>query len=216
MVNLMARPFLSDSQVTDQRRRLTLEALSLYRTQGVEAVTLRRLAARAGMSHFTPYRYFQSKDELLAAIKTEVFAHFAEHLESVDLPEAQPIDRLRHICRAVVDFARRQPEDYRLIFSLRQPPVADYPPLQAVWTRTAEFVISVCQKAIDAGQLQGDARTWAHLAWSSIHGLLSLHLANLLVLGRDVDAMVGPLMQALLPTLPGTINHHSTHGENDQ
>ncbi len=168
------------------------------------------------MSHFTPYRYFQSKDELLAAIKTEVFAHFAEHLESVDLPEAQPIDRLRHICRAVVDFARRQPEDYRLIFSLRQPPVADYAIAGGLDAHRGVRHL-LCQKAIERSVAEAIQRTWAHLAWSMIHGLLSLHLAeNLLVLGRDVDAMVGPLMQALLPTLPGTINHHSTHGENDQ
>jgi AcrR family transcriptional regulator len=199
----MARPYLSESQITDQRCRLTQAALTLYRTRGYEALTLRGVAAQVGMSHFTPYRYFKSKDDLLAAIKTEVFLHFEQHLQIALDPLLAPIERLRRLCVAVVDYARLFPDDYRLIFALRQPPTRDYPDLQAVWRRTAEFVISACQEAIDAGQLQGDAITWAHVAWSAIHGLVSLHVANLLVLDRDIESLIEPILRALLPVPQG-------------
>jgi len=195
----MARPALSDAQLARQRRRLTAAALDLYRTRGYEAVTLRRVATRVRMSHVTPYRYFESKDELLAAMKADVFAKFAEHMRVAAESAVRPIDRLRRLYLSVFDFARRHPADYRLIFSLRQPLIARYPLLRAAWKDAADFVILTCQQAIDAGQLQGDATTWVHVAWSSIHGLLSLHVANLLILGRDFESLIEPVMQTLLP-----------------
>mgnify|MGYP003575627146 CR=1 FL=1 len=195
----MARPALDEAQLQEQRDRLIAAGLALYRAGGYEAGTLRNLAAQLGMSHATPYRYFKSKDELVAAIRTQVYTHFAEHLEKADMPALPPLQRLRRICLGVVDFGRRFPDDYRLIFSLRQAPVGKYPPLQEVRERALAYVIDICREAINAGQLVGDATTWAHIAWSAMHGLLSLHVANLLVVGRDLDNLVEPLLHALLP-----------------
>jgi AcrR family transcriptional regulator len=194
----MPRPTLTEAQVAVQRRRLTDAALSLYRGCGYEAVTLRRVGAKLRMSHVTPYRYFESKDDLFAAMKAQIFVRFGEHLKQAAGTGGGPVARLRNVCLSAVEFARHHPEDYRLIFSLRQPPIAQYPGLREAWMNTADFVISLFQDAIDAGRLQGDARTWAHTAWSSIHGLLSLHVANLLVLGRDIDDLVDPIIRTLL------------------
>jgi len=199
----MPRPTLTDVQLQNQRQRLTDAALALYRSRGLEAVSLRRVAARLRMSHVTPYRYFDSKDDLLAAMKTDVFLRFADHLRLAVEAWVAPLQRVRSLCLSVVEFARDQPQDYRLIFSLHQPPITRYPQLRAAWMSTAEFVIALCQEAIDAGQLRGDVRTWAHLAWSSLHGLLSLHVANLLVLDRDIDALVEPLIRTLMKPIVG-------------
>lgn len=199
----MARPALAAAEVQEQRERLIAAALALYRAQGYEAVTLRGLAAQLGISHVTPYRYFKSKEALFAAIRTEIYTHFADHLEAADRPDQPALVRLRSICLAVVDFGRRYPDDYRLIFSLRQPAASEYPELQKIRVRPMNYAIVICQQAIDSGQLQGDAKTWAHVAWSSIHGLLSLHVANLLMFGRSLDSLVEPLLSALLP---GTAN----------
>lgn len=195
----MARPALAAAEIQEQRERLIGAALALYRTQGYEAVTLRGLAAQLGISHVTPYRYFKSKEALFAAIRTEVYTHFADHFEAADLPDQPPLMRLRSMCLAFVDFGRRYPDDYRLIFSLRQPAADEYPALQEVRERPMNYAIAICQQAIDAGQLQGDAKTWAHVAWAAIHGLLSLHVANLLMFERSLDSLVEPLLSALLP-----------------
>ena len=194
----MARPTLTDAQVEAGKQRLSALALQVYRSKGYRAVTLRELAALAGISYATPYRYFRSKDELFDHVRATVFTEFGEHLKMADSGD-EPLVRLRSIVEAVVDFAERRPDDYRLIFGMRQVPPARGSMLDAAQKRVAKHVVSVCQAAVDAGQLQGDPLTLAHLAWASIHGLLSLHVSSLLRLGRRLDDLIPPLLDRLFP-----------------
>ena len=47
-------------------------ALGLIREVGPTAFTLREVARRAGVSHNAPYRHFRDREELLAAVATEL------------------------------------------------------------------------------------------------------------------------------------------------
>ena len=42
---------------------------------------MRQLAAELGVSPMTPYRYFEDKDDILAAVRANGFNRFAEALE---------------------------------------------------------------------------------------------------------------------------------------
>lgn len=194
----MARPYLDESQVLEQRTRLVGAALKLYRTSGYEAVTLRSVAAKVGISHVTPYRYFGSKDELMAAARAQVFGEFRDFLRAADPGSADPRVRLWEICSALVRFGMERPDDYRLIFSLRQPALVEYPPLEAAQAQAVDHVVSVCLQAIDSGGIQGDPATLAHLAWGTIHGLISLHVSNQLVHGRTLEPLIDEALARLL------------------
>src|ERR1700761_7484658 len=72
---------LSDTDVADFRERLCEAAERLFAERGPDAVTMRQLAAELGVSPMTPYRYFEDKDDILAAVRTNGFNQFAEALE---------------------------------------------------------------------------------------------------------------------------------------
>jgi AcrR family transcriptional regulator len=61
---------LTDRQV-ERRQRVVLAALELAADGGYEAVQMRDVAAQAGVALGTIYRYFSSKDHLLAAAMIE-------------------------------------------------------------------------------------------------------------------------------------------------
>src|SRR5215218_5617032 len=62
------------------RRGLLDEALSTIRAAGVEALTLREIGARLGVSRTALYRHFADKGALLAAVATEGFRTLREQL----------------------------------------------------------------------------------------------------------------------------------------
>src|SRR4030095_3397028 len=72
---------LSDTDVADFRERLCEAAEKLFAERGRDAVTMREAAADLGVSPMTPYRYFQDKDDILAAVRTNGFNQFAEALQ---------------------------------------------------------------------------------------------------------------------------------------
>ena len=195
----MARPALSGEQIEEERRRLCFAALRLYRAHGYEAVTLRKLGAAAGVSHATPYQYFRSKDDLFLHVRAEVFRQLGDFLLNKDPLRGDPLSRLRRIVAAIAEFGCTAPDDYRLLFSMRQIVAPADSPLAIARGRVLDYGLSVCQQAIDSGQIKGDASTQLHLALAGVHGLLSLHVSNLLVNGRSLDDLLTPMLDHLFP-----------------
>ncbi|MGV0714384.1 TetR family transcriptional regulator [Mycolicibacterium sp. XJ662] len=105
---------MSDTALEGTRRRLTAKqadtverlgraALELLCRDGFAALTVRRVAAEAGVGAATAYTYFSSKEHLVAEVFWRRLATSppAAH-ESTD-PAARVIDVLRHIALLVAD-----------------------------------------------------------------------------------------------------------------
>jgi AcrR family transcriptional regulator len=193
----MGRPSYTDQQVQEGRRQLGEAALRLYRAKGYEAVTLRSLASEVGISSATPYRFFESKDALFEYVRADVYTHFAEHLKAADPGGGDPLIRLRRIAEGMLDFGLKFPEDYRLIFSMRQPPPQPGSRLHAVQKSSLDAVIPICQAIIDSGRWSGDARVQVHVSWAAIHGLISFHVSNQLIHGVSLQDIAGPMLDRL-------------------
>jgi AcrR family transcriptional regulator len=94
------------------RPTLLRAAAKILEKEGREAISLRDLARRAGVSHAAPYRHFADRQALLAALAEEGFAMLAADLEGKPWRE-QAVAYLR--------FALANPERFRLMFTLPVP-----------------------------------------------------------------------------------------------
>jgi AcrR family transcriptional regulator len=194
----MARPQLTSVEVSATRARLTALAVDLYVKEGLAALSFRRLADMAGISHTLPYRYFEHKEALLVAVRVECMERFNRFVREREVPTSAPAQRLRNIARAYVEFVGLYPDEYEMILSTHQPPPDRYPDLMAACRNFFDHAIEAVQEGIDSGLLRGDARRLTHLFWVSLHGLTILHVSGQLVHGCGVDELVEPLMQRLI------------------
>jgi AcrR family transcriptional regulator len=193
----MARPTHSKTQIEQERRRLSEIALALFRKNGYEAVSLRKLAAEAGVSYAQPYSYFASKEELFAHLRADLLKQFYDFIMKPAATSTDPLSRIRIVLQKFVEFVIEHPEEYRLMFSLRQPDPRNYPELLQAREHLMAGMMENFQQAIDQGLLHGDAAVQAHIAWATVHGLLSLHASNQLVHGHELFALVVPAIDQL-------------------
>ena len=88
----MARPPLSDRRKTQTRLEIAQSGLDLFVRDGYDAVRVEAIAADAGVSLRTFYRYFEAKDEVLSPIVTRgteaLAARFAARPADETLAEA--------------------------------------------------------------------------------------------------------------------------------
>jgi len=152
---------------------LTLAATELEEF-GLEALSLRELASRLGVSHAAPYRHFESKDELLRVLAKrgvdeldQLYHRAAEH-------GGTPRERLALAFRYHLDFADRKPETFQLIFvrtgSFRSP-------TQGLRTSTFDYLERLIEAAL-AEEHRDRLRMTAIACWSTIHGFAMLRLAG--------------------------------------
>lgn len=193
----MARPRQSAEAADGIRAEICAAAARLYERDGYEAVTLRAIAASMDRSQALPYRYFKNKEHIFAALRAMCFDRLCDTMETVVVGIDSPLLKLHVMAKTFVRFAAANPAEYRLMFSLRQPDPTDFPELHAARLRSLAQLTGAYQQAIDAGLISGDADTGAHVVWAAMHGLLTLHLAGQLTLGRTLEELVSPMLDTL-------------------
>lgn len=211
----MGRQALSPEAIDDFRSRVVEAATEIIARDGYPALTIRGLASALGCSPMTPYRYFQDRDEIFAAVRSAAFDQFAVAQEAAVHPGQAPLERLHALGKAYIGFAIENPNAYRLQFALSQGTQDAYPEHGHAELRSWKPLSSAVQEAVDAGVLGGDPLQLAHLFWASMHGLASLHLAGKLVLGCELDDLVDPLLKTLMTGTakrPNTTPVHALQG----
>jgi AcrR family transcriptional regulator len=188
---------LSEQAVGEFRERLVDAAERLFAQHGLEAVTMRQLAAELGVSPMTPYRYFADKEAILAAVRTRAFSRHADALELALEDGANPIERANAVGRAYLDFALGHPEAYKLMFDAKQPNEAAHPELIAAGVRSRATMTAHLKAMIDGGVLKGDPDLIGHMFWSALHGAILLQLAGMLSPPFDAGRLAGEVMRTL-------------------
>lgn len=193
----MARPRLSVEAADGIRADICAAAARLYERDGYDAVTLRAIAAEMDRSQALPYRYFKNKEHIFAALRAMCFDRLTATMDEVRNRGEPPLVRLHTMAHTFIAFAESKPAEYRLMFSLRQPNPTEFPELHAARLRSLSTLQTAYQDAADAGLIPGDAATGAHVVWAAMHGLLTLHLAGQLTIGRTLEDLVQPMLDTL-------------------
>jgi AcrR family transcriptional regulator len=186
----VTRAALQPDAIAAFRGRAAQAATRLFAAHGYEAVTMRALADALGVSAMTPYRYLAGKEELVAMVRTEAFRRFADALEAGVSRATDPEARLRKLKRAYLEFAAEHGDEYRIMFELRGGgDQTEWPELAREAARGFGVLLDAVRAAVEAGVLEGDALTIAHILWAGAHGLASLHLAGRLSMGRSLHKL---------------------------
>lgn len=181
----------------DVRQRIMDAARELFVEHGIEAVSMRRIAERIEYSPTAIYAHFADKDDLLRELCQADFLSLAGAFQQIaTVPD--PIDRLRAIGRAYLEFAVAYPNHYRFMFMTPHPEpdpetllaTKGYPERDAY-----AFLLATVQDGVAQGRFReehGDPELIAQLAWGSLHGIISLHL----VFTKDPWVDLRPMVQS--------------------
>jgi AcrR family transcriptional regulator len=193
---------LSEADVADFRERLCEAAERLFAEKGPEAVTMRQLAAELGVSPMTPYRYFQDKDDILAAVRTSGFNRFAEALEKAYDSVQGARAKGAAVGEAYINFAFEHPQAYKAMFDLNQPHEENYPDLVEAAKRSRKTMTGYVKTLVAEGVLAGDPDEIGQMFWAATHGAVVLELAGKIPTGtarRLHRHMSGVLARGLRP-----------------
>ncbi len=178
----------SDYHHGDLKSAAVLAARNLIQSGGQQALGIRRVAEKLGVTAPALYRHFTSLDELLYAVSCDVRAELGE-LMVTRRSEVHPsrnkrkyeIDKFRAIGDAYVDYAQKFPKLFEIAFIQKgEEPVGEYSEL--AWNILNESV----ENFVTLGITPKSKRATAPLvAWSAVHGLATL-VANQSIASSDI------------------------------
>lgn len=144
----------------DLKRALLQASLELVEADGLEALTLRAVAQRLGVSHAAPVHHFPTRAHLLGALAEEGFGLFSTALEAAAAGRTK--GRLLRVGRAYLAFASAHPQHYRILFG------------NQISTEAARTPGLLSASARALAVLHTAAGEHALLSWAVVHGLAQL------------------------------------------
>jgi AcrR family transcriptional regulator len=174
------------------RERILDAARELFVAEGVEAVSMRKIADKIGYSATTLYNHFDDKDALLRALCEADFGALHESFQKIGQIK-DPIERLRILGRTYIEFALLYPSHYRLMFMTprvhgREEECEQENPDEDAYA----FLRATIVDCLDAGNFREefvDADLLSQVVWSGVHGVAALHL----IMGNDTKIQWRPV-----------------------
>ena len=180
------------ARTADPAVRIALIEVAAQRlaTEGLDALSLRQVAAAVGTTTQAVYTHFGSKDDLVRAVVAEAFARLSAELGSVPHTD-DPVADLADMALAYRRNAVANAHLYRVMFGLNplaltDPAAHDHgqadpmgPSLDVGLDAFGTLVAGVA-RCVEAGAVAGDPALLALQVWGTAHGVVSLELAGFL------------------------------------
>lgn len=182
-----------DEPAPDVRRAVLDGALDIIATEGAEAVSMREVARRAGVSHQAPYHYFGDRAGIFAAIAEEGFQSFTESFRhALTLPG----DVAANCLRSYVSFAVAHKGHYRVMFRGDICGIHTHEQTEKAADEAFLALLDLAD-AVDSQRNAADAMTLPIALWAQAHGLATLiidsPLLDKLPPNTDLDELVNKI-----------------------
>ena len=170
---------------SETRDKILDAARELFVSEGFEGVSMRKVAEKIEYSPTAIYVHFHDKQELFLELCHADFRRLAESF--VQLAQiADPVERLRRIGHAYMEFGLENPNHYRMMFMTAHPQLSDEVEKKKFGKGNPEedayeFLRLTVQEAVSKGAFRPeltDADLIAQTLWANVHGVVSLQIAK--------------------------------------
>jgi AcrR family transcriptional regulator len=169
-------------QKEETRARILDAARELFVENGVEATTMRAIAARIEYTPTAIYHHFRDKEALIEELCYHDFRALAAALVRIgEIPD--PLERIKRMGLAYADFGFENRSQYRFLFMTQ----TQHETLETRIERNNPeqdaygFLVMTVKEGLSKGLFRPefqDEHQLAQLFWSGLHGMVSLHIAK--------------------------------------
>ncbi|MDI1300459.1 MAG: TetR/AcrR family transcriptional regulator [bacterium] len=175
----------------DLSRNLLEEAIAMVRQDGLDALSMRKLAERVGVSQTAIYHHFSDKQALFCAMGEEGIQRFSALLQEGLAGEATLEQRFERFVSIYVRFALANPELYELLFGRTtwkgegEASETFRGKARAAFRSYAEIIMDLQADGYFSSDI--NPLRLAQVMWGTLHGLCRMYNDGLAFTPEDVE-----------------------------
>lgn len=198
----------------ERRSQIVAAARALFVEEGIDHVSMRKIARQVGITQAAIYQHFENKEAILFVIIEGFFDEMLRVFEAALSGGDDVLTRLRRAMRTYVALGLSRPEEYRLVFMT---PMSGLVRAGVTLPRTEEAKLTPSPGSLTFGMLDGtlrEAQAKGYLRdinpdiaseaiWAAGHGIVSLLITHSQFPWTDKAALVelqlDMLFEGMLP-----------------
>ena len=196
----MPRARKTEQEIEAMRGRILDATLELLRQEGLQGVSIRKIADRVGVSHMLLYSYFENRAAILHSLRERAFEHMqAFCTESLRRAEAgDALAQVRELLGRFIRLSREYPSLYQLAWRRDLALRVDSENMSTI----VEALARLIQLCIGRGQcMERDPILAAVMAFSIVNGTLILY-HNVAAIGHTArDQLETEMIEAAITYL---------------
>lgn len=160
----------------DLRQRISEAAQQLFVEEGLDGVSMRKVAEKAGVSAPAIYRHYENKDDLLQEIIDQGLRTLETYLAPA-LEAPTPLERINRLADRFLDFAVEQPRYFEFAFMIPSRSMVDVRTelTERNWV-TFNMAVEQIGACMEAGIFKKDDPLGTGITiWSAVYGMVALH-----------------------------------------
>lgn len=166
---------------TEVQDKILAAARELFVNEGVEAVSMRKIASAIDYTAAGLYTHFKDKDDLVRTLCRHDFCAFGQTMGRLGRIE-DPVDRIARMGMAYIRFAVEHPSHYRLMFMTPHEVEPTEDDLKHIEDPDHDGY-SALKQAVTQAVAQGrfastDVELLAQTLWAGVHGVASLQIVK--------------------------------------
>ena len=176
---------MSDRKETSEKQTLKSQRVRAYFVQaakkiileeGVENVSVRKVADAAGYTFSTIYNYYGNQNELLQDVKADMIKDLVQHMAETRPSKVSDVEDIKKQNRLYVEYFIQNPNVFSFFYSYRLHPVqkepAEVPDFSSQYLETYRGFAE--RGIIRESEIPVLAKTFIY----SLHGLLALYFSD--------------------------------------
>lgn len=175
----------------ERRKQILASARGLLFEKGFSSVSVQMIATEAEISVGTIYLYFNSKEEIFAALQEEGLKLLFTQIKNEYHKGKNPEEQIKKMAAKYFQFSQKYKEYFKIInFFLSSPDVIFPENLKNQIDTWGNDILYFIYRAIEDGIEKGiftsvDPQKYAILIWGTLHGLLQFRKLRDTIIQKD-------------------------------
>ncbi|MEM9676401.1 MAG: TetR/AcrR family transcriptional regulator [Bacteroidota bacterium] len=144
----------SKHQSAEMRRQQILSAADLVLIDvGIEDFTIDQVAVKANIAKGTVYKYFKSKDEILAELSTKAISLLLQTFQQATAQHSHSVEKLKAICWAAYRYYQTHDTYHELLAYIERP---EFDINVQGYIKISQSIQDFCESIVIEGQKKGE------------------------------------------------------------
>lgn len=191
-----------EKEKTELRNKIINAAEELFAESGYQNISMRKIANKIEYSLPTIYQFFKNKADILFYIYNKNNGRLLNIFQEISNKNCNPIERLKNMSHAYVDFALENPNYYELSYmsnALRYEENLVYHDEQSSGFKAYDMLLNAVKACKEQGYFkEKDVEVISQCLWAGIHGLTSLFIAHNEFPWKDKEKLIENIIDSLI------------------